>query len=54
MFRRYAIVSSADQVAAVEMLERARRQASNISPQTAPIPDQQPVLSMEPLSDKVQ
>ncbi len=54
MFRRYAIVSSADQLAAMQMLEKARQQASNNSPQTAPIPEQQPVLNMEPLSDKVQ
>lgn len=54
MFRRYAIVSSADQRAAVEMLELARQQANNNSPQTAPIPEQQPVADMEPLTDKVQ
>jgi integrase len=39
MFRRYAIVSSADQRAAVEMLERARAQrATGTAPETAPLP----------------
>jgi len=39
MFRRYAIVSSADQRSAVEMLERAR--AEN-GPLSAPISENQP------------
>ena len=35
-FRRYAIVSSADQRAAVKMLERARAEANVLAPETAP------------------
>ena len=40
MFRRYAIVSSADQRAAVEMLERAR--AKPVSPRSAPFSPETP------------
>ena len=40
MFRRYAIVSSADQRAAVEMLERAR--AEHVSPRSAPFSPKTP------------
>jgi hypothetical protein len=47
MFRRYAIVSTEDQRAAVEALERAR--AAN-SPRSAPLAGSQP----EPASGQVQ
>jgi integrase len=51
MFRRYAIVSSADQRAAVEMLERAR--AKQIAPATAPFEENSP-LSGQELGSKLQ
>jgi len=51
MFRRYAIVSSADQRAAVEKLEAAR--AAN-SPRSAPFSENQPVQRSETASAKVQ
>lgn len=48
MFRRYAIVSSADQRAAVEMLERARAQrASATAPETAPFSSEAPANGKE-------
>ena len=42
MFRRYAIVSSADQRAAVEMLERARSLAPGSAPEPLPRGDAEP------------
>jgi hypothetical protein len=51
MFRRYAIVSSADQRAAVEMLERAR--AEN-SPLSAPFSAKTPSPPAEAIGAKVQ
>jgi integrase len=52
MFRRYAIVSSSDQRAAVEMLERAR--AENVGPRSAPFSENRPVDRSEGLSEKLQ
>ena len=43
MFRRYAIDSSADQRAAVEMLERAR--ATALAPGTAPFGSGEPTVA---------
>jgi hypothetical protein len=51
MFRRYAIVSSADQKAAVEMLERAR--AEN-SPLSAPFAAKEAAHTTTATGDKVQ
>jgi integrase len=51
MFRRYAIVSSADQRAAVEMLERAREENG---PRSAPFSNETTLPPSETGSAKVQ
>jgi len=45
MFRRYAIVSSADQSAAVEMLERARTQRAPIATETPHFDSSEPTAA---------
>jgi hypothetical protein len=51
IFRRYASVSSVDQRAAVDMLEKAR--AEN-SPRSAPFSENTPLVQSETLNGKVQ
>jgi integrase len=51
MFRRYAIVSSADQRAAVEMLEQAREA---VSPRSAPFSENTPPARQASVAVKVQ